>query len=76
MDTGLDQIVRAALTARRGQWKAIAERCGVSHSWLSKFVNGHIANPGYATLQRLRAELVGPDGASASTQAEEARCAG
>lgn len=73
MDTGLDQIVRAALTARRGQWKAIAERCGVSHSWLSKFVNGHIANPGYATLQRLRAELVGPDGAPAAALPEEVR---
>jgi transcriptional regulator with XRE-family HTH domain len=49
----LDQRVRDALVARKGDWLRIAEQSGVSHSWLSKFVNGHIDNPGFATLTRL-----------------------
>ncbi|WP_421885183.1 hypothetical protein [Methylibium sp.] len=61
MDTALDEHVRAALTARKGDWPRIAERAEVSHSWLSKFVNGHISNPGYATLKRLHEFLAEPE---------------
>lgn len=68
----LDLAVRAALLERRGQWLAIAARCNVSHSWLSKFVNGRIDNPGYGTLMRLHRELIGTEGAPA-VPAEEAR---
>jgi len=49
----LDERVRSALVARKGDWQRIAEQSGVSYSWLSKFVNGHIDNPGYATLTKL-----------------------
>lgn len=59
----MDVEVRAALNARRGDWPVIAKSCDVSYSWISKFVRGHIQNPGYSTLRRLRAELVGTDGA-------------
>jgi predicted transcriptional regulator len=52
MEPGLDDIVRAALGARKG-----AEQADVSYSWLSKFYNGHIDNPGYATLRRLHEHL-------------------
>lgn len=59
MSTSLDTEVRGLLIARRGGWKRIAERAGVSHSWISKFVNGRIANPGFATLRDLQADLTG-----------------
>lgn len=54
----LDAEVKALLEERRGDWPRIAEQAGVSYSWLSKFVNGHIPNPGFATLKRLHAVLV------------------
>lgn len=38
---------------RRGDWAEIAAGSGVSYSWLSKFANGHIPNPGFATLCKL-----------------------
>jgi len=70
MNTPLDQAVRISLLARRGDWGEIAASARVSHSWMSKFVNGRIPNPGYATLRRLgeclgvdRAELAEKEGA-------------
>lgn len=57
MEKLLDQKVRELLHARRGGWLEIATQAKVSHSWISKFVNGHIPNPGYGRLQRL-AELL------------------
>lgn len=53
MDKPLDAIVRELLEARKGEWQAIAAEANVSHSWLSKFVNGHIPNPGLATLTKV-----------------------
>lgn len=52
--------VTALLNARRGEWQLIAAdpASGVSYSWLSKFVNGHIENPGYVTLRTLRDYLL------------------
>jgi len=55
----LDAKVRALLESRKGDWQAVADASGVSYSWLSKFFNGHIDNPGYATLRKLEAYLVG-----------------
>lgn len=49
-----DAAIRRALEGCRGDWKAIADDAGVSHSWLSKFVNEHIPNPGYTTLRKVR----------------------
>lgn len=60
MNAPLDQTVRVSLLARRGDWGKIAAEARVSHSWMSKFVNGRIPNPGYATLRRL-AECLGVD---------------
>ncbi len=56
MEDALDTEVRKLLMDRKGRWQAIAEdtAADVSYSWLSKFANGHIENPGYATLKRLR----------------------
>lgn len=57
MSTNLDQLVLGLLEARRGDWQAVAEASGVSYSWLSKFANGHIPNPGFATLTKLHENL-------------------
>ncbi len=57
MTTELDTEVRTLLAERRGNWLAIAEGAQVSHSWISKFVNGHIPNPGYEKLKRLHGYL-------------------
>lgn len=48
------------LNSRRGEWQQIAADplSGVSYSWLSKFANGHIENPGYVTLRTLRDYLL------------------
>lgn len=54
----LDDLVRAELIRRRGEWQTIAAESSVSYSWLSKFVNEHIDNPGYETLKRLHAYLL------------------
>lgn len=61
MSTNLDEELRQALESHRGDWAAIAARSGVSYSWLSKFVNGHIPNPGYETLKKLHAAIDWPE---------------
>lgn len=63
MSTNLDQQVLSLLNARKGDWQAVATASGVSYSWLSKFANGHIGNPGFTTLTKLHAALVGTEGA-------------
>ena len=44
---------RGALNDCKGQWDQVAVRSGVSYSWLSKFFNGHVENPGANTLQKV-----------------------
>lgn len=53
MNTSLDIEILKALESKRGEWQEIAAKSGVSYSWLSKFANGHIPNPGYETLKKL-----------------------
>ena len=65
MSKPLDIEVRDLLMARKGDWQSVAERSGVSYSWLSKFVNGHISNPGYRKLIRLQEHLRGSAKAAA-----------
>jgi transcriptional regulator with XRE-family HTH domain len=57
MNNDLDQQLRLALEGCRGEWPAISARASVSYSWLSKFVNGRIPNPGYETLKKLHAAI-------------------
>ena len=52
-----DAQIRKALEGCRGDWGTISQQAGVSHSWLSKFVNGHIPNPGLTTLRKVEAAL-------------------
>jgi len=64
MNTKFDAAIRTKLEERRGDWAEISRRSGVSHSWLSKFVNHRIPNPGLRTLEKLQAVLpVADDGA-------------
>ncbi len=53
--------VKALLNKRRGDWAAVSYHSGMSYSWISKFVNGHIDNPGYATLRNMRDFLLKAD---------------
>jgi transcriptional regulator with XRE-family HTH domain len=76
MDTSLDLQVKALLEARRGDWQKVADGSGVSYSWLSKFANGHIENPGYATLKKLfehLTEAAAPPFSSAAKASAAAR---
>jgi transcriptional regulator with XRE-family HTH domain len=61
MHTNLDRFVIDRLKESKGDWQSIATKAGVSYSWLSKFSNGHIPNPGYVTLTRLHSVLCAPD---------------
>lgn len=72
MSTELDAAVLAALQKRKGDWQAVADGSGVSYSWLSKFANGHIDNPGYGTLKKLYAFLKGKPAAIAAKPKAEA----
>ena len=57
MNTNLDHVVLTLLNARKGDWQKVAADSGVSYSWLSKFANGHIENPGFGTLTKLHEAL-------------------
>ena len=59
MSIKLDEAIRRRLAASKGDWSGIALRAGVSHSWMSKFMNGHIHNPGIRTLEKLDEVLGG-----------------
>ena len=41
---------RDMLAKCRGRWPEVAERAGVSHPWISKFMRLKIPNPGVQTL--------------------------
>ncbi|NMU88601.1 hypothetical protein HGQ98_01690 [Achromobacter ruhlandii] len=43
--------VRSQLLARKGSWPAICEKAGVSYSWLTKYAQGKITNPGSRQLE-------------------------
>lgn len=53
----LIQDVKKRLLARLGEWKEISKASGVSLSWIVKFVDGQIKNPGHLTLIKLQSFL-------------------
>ena len=69
MNATFDLDVRAALERRRGDWKRIAKESGVSYSWLSKFANHKIANPGFDTLKAVHAVTTAAAPAAAAQDA-------
>ena len=49
--------IRADVVARRGHWRDLSTRTGLSLSWLSKFANDRIGSPRIITIERLQAAL-------------------
>lgn len=45
--------VRQELLIRKGQWPEISRQTGCSYSWITKFAQGRIRNPGAAALETL-----------------------
>ncbi|CAB3660248.1 hypothetical protein LMG26696_03332 [Achromobacter pulmonis] len=56
--------VRSQLLARKGSWPAICEEAGVSYSWLTKYAQGKITNPGSRQLEAV-SRCLGGAGAQA-----------
>lgn len=52
MDKSLDEL-RDALRLCKGRWHRVCEGSGLDYSWLTKFAQGRIKNPGYEKVQRL-----------------------
>ena len=57
METDFQASLRERLEAHKGRWRGIAERSGLSYSWLSQFARGVIKNPAASTLIKLQAHL-------------------
>jgi len=45
--------ILAKLMTHKGDWIKISKDSGVSYSWISKFANNKIPNPGVYTLEKL-----------------------
>jgi transcriptional regulator with XRE-family HTH domain len=46
--------LRTELQRRRGDWPALCQATGLSYSWLTKFAQGRIREPGLSKIERLR----------------------
>jgi transcriptional regulator with XRE-family HTH domain len=53
METNILEFVKGRLTAAKGQWPTICRETGLRYSWLSKFAQDRIPNPGITKIQRL-----------------------
>jgi len=51
------EMLKAQLRQRRGDFQDLVDKSGMSYSWLSKFANDHIPNPGITSLKKLKAAL-------------------
>jgi len=52
----LERVIRG-LQAHKGNWRAVANACGVSYSWLCKVAQGHIKNPSIKQLEAVDSYL-------------------
>lgn len=50
----------AQLRRRQGEWPDIAKAAGLSYSWLCKFAQNKIPNPGIESLAQLDKALAAP----------------
>lgn len=57
MKHDLDTQLKARLSRVKGDWPVIAQKSGLSYSWVCKFAVGQISNPGYETLRKLSSAL-------------------
>lgn len=69
INTNLDAEVKTLLEGRQSDWAVIAEKAGVSHSWIFKFVKYGIENPGYRTLLRIHKAVKDTRPGAATTKA-------
>lgn len=56
MTQELNLLIEAA-RKHRGHWQSLAKDADVSYSWLVKFANWHIPNPGVSTIDKLSRAL-------------------
>lgn len=47
------QIIKDRLESSKGTWPSVCEQTGLDYSWLTKFAQGKIPNPGYAKVSAL-----------------------
>ena len=47
------ESIRERLNACKGTWPKVCEDTGLDYSWLTKFAQGKIPNPGYAKVSVL-----------------------
>jgi len=64
--------VRSGLQLNKGRWPLISKRAGVSYSWLTKFAQGRIANPGARQLESVEAALREPVADQAPAESDTA----
>ncbi len=67
------EALKAELVREKGRWDEIARAGGMSYSWLSKFANDHIPNPGIRSLRKLADALRGKPEHKRRQQKEAAR---
>ena len=48
------EFIRDRLNACKGTWPKVCEETGLDYSWLTKFAQGKIPNPGYAKISTLK----------------------
>ena len=58
MDKPIYDCVLEMLSARKGDWKQIAQGSGVPYSTLCKVAQGHIESPSVHMIQRLHDHLI------------------
>lgn len=46
-------FIQKALETNRGNWPQICAATGIDYSWLTKFAQGKIPNPGYKMIDAL-----------------------
>ncbi len=50
-------FIKQRLDECKGNWPAVCEQTGLDYSWLTKFAQGKIPNPGFAKVQTLAAHF-------------------
>lgn len=52
------ESIRERLNACKGTWPKVCEDTGLDYSWLTKFAQGKIPNPGYTKVSVLSKHFV------------------
>ena len=49
----LKQQALDVLQTNKGKWRKIESQTGLDYNWISKFAQGHIADPGVSKVEKL-----------------------